>query len=354
MVIKLNYKNIKFSSIFILFLISYAFYSIYLLGQLNLKLNGINILYTYIILSFCCPFIFLFLNKKLNNFRNNVTIKNKTSFTIVKVAVCLYLLISSIFVSFYTIYFESMYFYNKYNVFIIAIILLLPLIIFSKNIIKSTFHLHPINIIIYAIFFYLFFTNQHELNYYSLIINDIKLNDLFETIILLMPLILEPFLLFYLVNLSKEEITKKKMIGGIILISLTSSLSFLFLGNQFGVLLNYLDFPFLQAWRNIYINEYIENLDCLNIILFIVNCITRLLMSCSIIINITKINKQYIPIIFGLLSLGIGCFFTLNQSVFEQLKMQILTINSVLLLIITAITLYFIIVGGKHEKQDLK
>ena len=77
-------------------------------------------------------------------------------------------------------------------------------------------------------------------------------------------------------------------------------------------------------------------------------------MSCSIIINITKINKQYIPIIFGLISLGIGCFFTLNQSVFEQLKMQILTINSVLLLIITAITLYFIIVGGKHEKQDLK
>ena len=59
-----------------------------------------------------------------------------------------------------------------------------------------------------------------------------------------------------------------------------------------------------------------------------------------------KIEKRYkilMIIIFGLLSLGIGCFFTLNQNIFEQLKMQILTINSVLLLIITAITLYFII-----------
>ena len=157
MVIKLNSSKIKFSAIFILFLISYAFYSIYLLGQLNLRLNGKNILYTYIILSLFCPFLFLILNSKFNNFRNNLSNINKTSFTIVKVAVCLYLLISSIFVSFYTIYFESMYFYNKYNVFIIAIILLLPLIIFSKNIIKTTFHLHPINIIIYIIFFYLFY-----------------------------------------------------------------------------------------------------------------------------------------------------------------------------------------------------
>jgi hypothetical protein len=117
---------------------------------------------------------------------------------------------------------------------------------------------------------------------------------------------------------------------------------------------NKIQVPTAENLKLYYINEYIENLDCLNIILFIVNCITRLLMSCSIIINITKINKQYIPIIFGLISLGIGCFFTLNQTIFEKLKMQILTINSILLLIITAITLYFIIVGGKHEKQNIK
>ena len=141
------------------------------------------------------------------------------------------------------------------------------------------------------------------------------------------------------------------MISGVLLISLTSSFSFLFIGNQFGVLLNYLDFPFLQAWRNIYINEYIENLDCLHIILFIVNCITRLLLSCSIILNITKINKLYIPILFGLLSLGIGCFLTTNQFLFEELKMQFLTINSVLLLIIFIITIYHLSNhGGKYEK----
>lgn len=352
----MNSKNIKFSSLFILFLITYAFYSIYLLGQINLKTNGKSILYIYISLTLICPFILLFSSKKLNDFKNKFDIlTTKNSFTIIKVALVLYLLISSTFVSFYTIYFESMYFYNKYNIFIIALILFLPIVIFSKSIIQSTFHMHPINIIIYIFFFYLFFSNQHEIKYYTLSFESFNNDNLVESIILLIPLIFEPFILFYLINLSKEEISKKKMIFGVILISFTSTLSFFFIGNQFGVLLNYLDFPFLQAWRNIYINEYIENLDCFNIILFITNCVTRLFISCSIISNIFKTNKPFVAISFGFITLAIACFFTTNQNVFEQLKMPILAINSILLLIIAIISLYYIFrYGGKYEKQSIK
>lgn len=346
-VIRMKLRSMSFSSIFLLFLLSYVFYTCYLLGQINLNINGKNIIWIYVILTLLIPFCYLYLNKKFETIRNIslkefINKKHSKSFNIVKIFLSLYLLISGIFVSFYTIYFESMYFYNKYNVYIIAIILSIPIMVFSNKIIKSTFHLQPLTLILYIMFFYVFLTNQHELKYYTLLSNNFEIDNVILTILLFVPLLLEPFIILYLCDLSNEKITKKKMILGVILIAFTTSISFLQIGNQFGELLLKLEFPFLQAWKNIYVNEYVENLDCFNIIVFIFNCLSRLLLSIAIIQKITDISGRFIPVMFGILTLGIGCLLTTNQTLFQELKYPLLMINSMLLIIVSAITIFYI------------
>jgi len=236
-----------------------------------------------------------------------------------------------------------MYFNNKYNVYFIALLLGIPLIIFSKKIIKSTFHLYPVNLIVYLIFFYLFFTNTSSLKYYTLSFQSLNLDNVLTYIILITPTLAEPFLLFYLFDLSSEKIQKRKMIFGVLLLSVTVSTSFLQVGNQFGVLLNYLELPFFHAWRNIYVNEYIENLDCINMILFILNCIVRLLLSAAMISKLLNTSHPFIPILFGIITLGLGCIFTISYDLFNSLKLPLLCISSFILIIILMITLSYIL-----------
>jgi len=342
-------RNIKFSPLFFIFILSYSFYSNYLIGQINLNLNGKSAIWPTIIITLITPFIFLFLAKqgeKLRNITLDKFIKEKKldrSYLLQRILIVIYLLISNIFVSFYTIYFESMYFNNKYNVYFIALLLGIPLIIFSKKIIKSTFHLYPVNLIVYLIFFYLFFTNTSSLKYYTLSFQSLNLDNVLTYIILITPTLAEPFLLFYLFDLSSEKIQKRKMIFGVLLLSVTVSTSFLQVGNQFGVLLNYLELPFFHAWRNIYVNEYIENLDCINMILFILNCIVRLLLSAAMISKLLNTSHPFIPILFGIITLGLGCIFTISYDLFNSLKLPLLCISSFILIIILMITLSYIL-----------
>ncbi|MBQ9730522.1 MAG: hypothetical protein IJV94_00150 [Bacilli bacterium] len=304
-----------------------------------------------VILTFIVPF-YLLLTTKIGEKIRLLTIdyineKHNKLFFILRILFTLYLIISGIFICFYTIHFESMYFYNEYNIYIIAIILSIPLVIFSKKIIKSTFHLHPLTLIIYLIFFYLLFRTNQELKYYTLSFEKFEQSNLIQTIILLIPLFMEPILFFYLFDLSKEKIVKRKMILSILLISTTSAYCFLQIGNQFGVLLDYIDFPFYQLWKNIYLNEYIENFDCINIIIIIFNCVARLLLSVSIICKINNTNSPLIVIIYAAITLTIACILINNQMLFEEIKLPLLSINSVLLLILFCITIYFMFkIGG--------
>lgn len=362
MVIILKIRNINFSSIFILFLLSYSFYCFYLLGQINLNLNGKSIIWIYVILTLLIPFSFLLMSKVGEKARiitlNSYLEKNhKKSFFILKILFSVYLIISGIFISFYTIYFESTYFYSKYNIYIISIILFIPFLLFSNKIIKSTLHLHPLNLIVYIFFFFLFFRNHVDLKYYTLSFEPFNNTNLIITTVLLIPLLFEPFMFFYLFDFSKEKIVKRKMIGGIILLSITGAYSFLQVGNQFGALLNHLEFPFFQLWKNIYINEYVENLDCFNIIIFILNALSRLLLSACFISKLFYIDNRIIPIFYGFVSLSIGCLFTTNLNLFEDVKIPLLTINSLILLICFTITVFHILkLGGikNVEQQNIK
>lgn len=352
-------RNINFITLFLGFILSYYYYIHFILGQLNMYSFGKSVTWVLVFSTLAIPLTFLILKRSGNNLRILTLetfinrFKLNKSFMIFKVLITIYFFISLIFTLFYTISFDTIYFYNDFNIYIIGFALIIPIIIFSKKINKTTFLVVPFLVILLILYFIFYNVNPNPLYLYTL--EWTKLNnyeELIKLIIIILPLYLEPFIFFYLCDLSNKEIKIKHMIFGIIFISIIPAYFYLRCGNEFGVLLTYIEYPFFECWRNIKLNEYIENADYLNTIIWVLLAVYRIMFSCMFINKIWNKKTRLIPIIISILSLMIALIFELDLFVYKEYQMTLLFISSSSLLISFFITIFYLFkAGGKNVKE---
>lgn len=365
MVIKyMRNEKTTFSTLLIGFLISYFYYTNIIQGQLNLFTIGKESIWFSILIYFISPFIMLLMAKKGEKLRmmglTNFTKSNNLdkSFLINKICITLYFILTNVFVILYTIYFDYVYLNIEYDYIIVGLIIILPIIIFAKNSIKSSFSSQIFPAVLLIIYFLILVLHPQELNLYAIEYIPIQNNETIQKLIIfLIPVIFEPFLFFYIFDFSKHKIKKKSMIIPIFFIAFFASYNIARAGNDFGILLNKIQFPFFQSIEIMYLNEYMENTYNLGIIVWFICAIFRLFFTTGIIQHIWNIKNKSIPIIMTLISFFVSIILTHNSILYEEIKLTLIVIIDSLLVITSFITIFYLTKlkdVKKNEKTNSK
>lgn len=344
-------KNEKINCFALLcaFLISYFYFTNIILGQLTMFTIGKESIWINALVYFISPFFIIFLAKKGNKLRkiqlsNFIeTEKLSISFFIGKISLIIYFILTNVFVLLYTIYFDFAYLNTEYDYVVIGIIIILPVIIFSKNINNAANKTQIFPILLISLYFLLFLSNPSEINEYAIEFIPLQNNDsIIKIIIFLIPVLLEPFLIFYIFDFSKQKISKKKMLIPIFLTAIFAIYNILRAGNDFGILLNKIEFPFFQSLEIIQLNEYLENSYNLSIISWIICAIYRLIFTSSLVQHTFNIKNKIIPIIMNCASLFTSLILIKNLSLYEEFKMTLIVVMDSMLIVVFLLTMFYL------------
>lgn len=341
-------ENQKSNSLnyFIVFLLSYSFYTIQILSQ--------NLFYIYS--KFATPIICLFyfafpltiflICKAINKTKIKQNFKNNFIYTILS---SLYLIITSILSLTTIVNIILIYYYQQVSIIILLLFLILPIIYTLIKGDKSFFSLASILLIIFIGFKYSYLSNSTPLELYPFYnILNIKKSKIISLLIISSPILIEPIILL---NNKKEMINKintKWITIFAISLSLVGILTTLRQTWEFGNLLNKIRFPYLESAKNIIAGDFFENIDYYYLLSLSVSVYIRLGYTLITIKNNYSLNT--IKTLLLLLVILVATFFLHSNMSFYSTNLNKFLFISSLCLILCAFLMPFSI---KRRKKNV-
>lgn len=341
-------ENEKTSSLnyFIIFLLSYSFYTIQVLSQ--------QLFYMYS--KFATPIICLFylifpltvflVCKLINKNKLKADIKNNFIYSL---SSSLYLIITSLLSLITITNIILLYYYQQVSIIILLIFLMLPIVYTIIKGEKNFFALAAILLIIFVAFKYSYLGNSTPIDFYpfSNILN-IKKNTIFPIIIVSLPILIEPLLLLTNHNKMSSKVNTKWMVIFAISLSLVGILTTLRQTWEFGDLLDRIRFPYLESAKNIIAGKFFENIDYYYLLSLSISVYVRLGYTVISIKESYNLNK--IKTLLLLLVISVAIYFLHNNMSFYSYSLDKLLITSSICLIICALLLPFMI---KRRKKNV-
>lgn len=341
-------ENQKSNSLnyFIVFLLSYSFYTIQILSQ--------NLFYLYskfatpIICLFYLifPLIIFFICKAINKTKIKENSKNNFIYTILS---SLYLIITSILSLTTIVNIILIYYYQQVSIIILLLFLILPIIYTLIKGDKNFFSLASILLIIFIGFKYSYLSNSTSFEAYPFYnILNIEKSKLISLLIISSPILIEPIILLNNKKEMTNKINTKWMTIFAIILSLVGILTTLRQTWEFGNLLNEIRFPYLESAKNIIAGDFFENIDYYYLLSLSVSVYIRLGYTLITIKNNYSLNT--VKTLLLLLLIVVSTFFLHSNMSFYSINLNKFLFISSLCLIICAFLLPFTI---KRRKKNV-
>ncbi len=330
----------SFGAVFCAFLIGYYYFTNFIMGQFLLTTVGLKSTYFLIIFSAVFPLFFLLFAKKFEIIRSRLKKVPNVSI-IVKLLVTLYLIISSLLLIYYNTSFITTFYYDSWELFIITILLIAPALFATKNALKVGFRLSIVvlGILIIQNLIYLLNPSTIYLFAYKPTVPETSL-EILMTVLVIIPLLFEPLLFYFLCDIPSSAIQIKKIIGLCIPIILIGCYSNLRLVGEFGNMITEIPYPYFTSWRSIQFNEYTQNLDYTTIIYWIVGTQARLITSAIIFSRVWNLKQAVVSSVLLVVSAGLALYLLYNVNLYNSINLTLMIISASLLL---AIAIYICI-----------
>lgn len=340
-------NKVTYLNHFIIFLLSYSFYTIQILSQQLFYMYSKFATPIICLFYITFPLIILFICNLINKNKLKMNIKNNFLYSL---STSLYLIITSILSLTTIINIILIYYYQQVSVIILLIFLILPIIYTIIKGDKNFFALSSILLIIFFAFKYSYLGNSTPVDLYPFhnILN-INKNNILPIIIISLPIIIEPLLLLTNHNQTSSKVNTKWMMILAIGLSLVGILTTLRQTWEFGDLLDKIRFPYLESAKNIVAGKFFENIDYYYLLSLSISVYIRLGYTVITIKNSYNLNKTATSIL--LLSLVAITYFLHQNMYFYSYNLDKLLIASSICLIICVFLLPFIIKRRKSHVQ---
>ncbi len=320
----------------IMYLTGYGFFIYQVYIQILYAFHGMKLIIPVIVGALLMPLILFYVIRKINK-NSTLSIKLGFTFTILNI---IYLTITSILTLNYVSVMVHNYYYQSVQSFIIAIVLLLPILyVMFKN---SKIY-YSLAFILFGVFFIFNFvyTVNHEVAELFPLSNIFHIDKPIIIILLLLPIVFEPILLLA----NNEFIDHNNKINTPLVMIIASFISLVGIytvlreGMEFGLLLESVSFPYFESGKFMSIETNFDNIDYYYLFWVTVSIFTRLPLLYFNIKDNFKLKKKGIFIIFGLTIL-IFYYLQLRLEFYRQIITPILISASSILIIMLLISFF--------------
>ncbi len=353
-------RRISSTSILLVFILSSTFFTNRIIGEIILKELGRGSLLLLIIANLLVPFIMFILKPIYEKTRrkqlNHMTIVDKSTpfYLIIRALASIYLIFSLVI----TIYFSTnklnAYFFSELPLvlyFLILLILTIYAIIKGRN---SLIHISSITIFIVLTFYLFYLFNPTSIDYSNL--NKLKIvtnNNLILLLIFIIPIFLEPFIFILYCDDADTPYKKRYLFFLPFIASILSSYTLLRQGWEFGVLLPFLNSPFIESSLYVRMGVYNENIALITLFYYIGSYFLRILFTCSLFAKMWNIKGVFITALLIVISCLATYLFLLNVTVFNDIMMNLFFISIFVLLVYALLITILIIKGGGKDVKSV-
>lgn len=329
-------KEAKISSInlFIIFFLSYSFYTIQILTQQLFYSYSKQAVIIICIFYLLFPIVVYLICKIIN--KNKLKYNSKNNF-IFSILTSLYLLLTTIIAIINICNIILIYYYQQTSIIILLAFLILPIIYTILKNENSLFYLATILLIIYVLFKYAYLNNSTPIDYYTFYnIFKIDNSNILPIIVLSLPILIEPIILINNYKDLSNKVNVKVIVILSIIFSLVGIITILRQTWEFGNLLDKIRFPYLESAKNIVAGKFFENIDYYYLLSLSVSIYTRLGYALISIKKAFNLNKLITIILLSAIVL-IVYFMQSNMQFYDYILSKVLMISSICLILATAI-----------------
>ena len=329
-------KKVSSLNYFIIFFLSYSFYTIQILTQQLFKFYSKEAVVIICIFYLLSPILVYLVCKKINDRETKVSIKRNFLFSFLT---SLYLIFTTLISIISIANIIILYYYQQSSLIILLVFLTLPIIYTLIKGENNFFSLASVLLIIFIVFKYAYLSNFSSIDTYvfSNIFKITKSNFL-SIIIFASPILLEPLILL---NGKKDILNKINIKFAVIAsigLSLIGILTILRQTWEFGGLLDEIRFPYLESAKNIVAGKFFENIDYYYLLSLSVSIYIRLGFTLISIKKSFNLNK-YITLLILLVILTITYILHTSMFLYDFAETKILTITSSCLILLLLISL---------------
>lgn len=333
-------------NIFIVFLLSYSFYTIQILSQQLFYLYSKHATPIICIFYLLFPLVILLICKIINKNKLTPNIKNNFLYTLLT---SLYLLITCI-LSLVTITnIILIYYYQESSIIILLLFLVIPIVYTIIKGDKNFFALASILLIIFIAFKYSYLGNPTSIDLYPFYnIFNIDKSNLLPIIVLAFPILIEPLILLINHKQMSTKINTKWIVIFSSILALIGIITTLRQTWEFGNLLDKIRFPYLESAKNIIAGDFFENIDYYYLLSLSVSVYVRLGYTLITIKNNYSLNKMKTILLLVVILISIYFLHT-NMNFYSTSISKILATASMCLIICTILLPFMI----KRRKKNV-
>lgn len=347
------------TSLLLVFVLVSSFFTNKIIAEITINEVGRGSILLLIFAYLLVPFIMFILKPLYEKIRrkqlNHMTIVEKSTpfYLIIRILASLYLIFTLIITMYFTTNKLNAYYFNSLPLAIYFIILLILIIYSVYKGRNSLIYISSIVVFVVMIFYIYYILNPSHIDFSNL--NKLKIatgNNLYTLLIFILPILLEPFLFILYCDDGDTPYKKRYLFFLPLIASLLASYAILRQGWEFGILLNYLNSPFIESTLYVRMGKYAENIALITILYYIGLYFLRILFTLFLFTKIWNIEGVFISIMLVIISSLATYLFLFNISVFNDIMMSIFII-SVFILLVYSVSISILVIkgGGKDVKS---
>jgi hypothetical protein len=345
----------KSNNYLLVFLMASFFFTNRIIGELLLTKVGRGSVLILIIANFLVPVIYLLLKPLFEKLRihklNHMTIEEKSTpfYLIIKFVLSVYLLITLVITIYFSTNLLTTYYYSSLPL-IIYFISLVLLVGYALTFNRKVSLLLPTLLLFAMIIFYaIYLTNTTETRIFNLNKLRIDVDNIVLTIILVLPILFEPFMFLLWCDGAQTPYKKRYIFLFTLIAALLCNYSLLRQTWEFGSLLPYLHSPFFESLKYMRVGDYSENGDLFVILYWLGATFIRIILTCNLFTKAWNLKGPLIASILLFFACSVAWLFLQNINVFADVMNSLIIISVFTLVGYSILIFIFSIIGGNKN-----